>query len=598
MKCALVGSAFRAKVLCAIFVIAVAAHLPAQITFNNFSSTTGLTLNGSAARSGNVLRLTPANVGQAGSAWFNTAQPLQQGFTTKFDFQVNGGGDGFAFVIQNQPITESQPNPLNALGAGAGGLGYGQGGNPGGAPGNGIQNSLAIEFDTFANGWDMPQGSEGLDGNHVAVQSCGTGANNQFHVNVDSDFNFTTSETPAFTACTLSFGDGQALAQLSFLESPITIADGNVHTVVIDYVPPPTCIECSGPGTLTISVSGPNGQNLQQVFNGGVPVTIENLLNLLAEGKAYVGFTGGTGGATETADILNWTLTPHTPMTIGPLHTTAGHTTIFNFGAFNFKSTPEDTISSQGDDLTVTAKLIDPGTPVTFGATKNATCIDYDNTGGSCWEFDVLCSGPDCGGSYDAEFATSYDHAATIVKPGFLKNHSASCPTTMFETNQIDGFFQTRIDPTTKAKSGGTGSCWLATQDTDGISDSVSNFIGFLDPVQNAAINVVKGGQAIPLKFQVLNSNGQPLTNLSLCTTGSCPTPSITIRFGPSSCTVDTDITDISGDLAATAGNAGLQNLGNGNYQYVWKTPNVKGCYFARVSLNDGIAHDALFKLK
>jgi Bacterial lectin len=124
MKCALVGSAFRAKVLCAIFVIAVAAHLPAQITFNNFSSTTGLTLNGSAARSGNVLRLTPANVGQAGSAWFNTAQPLQQGFTTKFDFQVNGGGDGFAFVIQNQPITESQPNPLNALGAGAGGLGY------------------------------------------------------------------------------------------------------------------------------------------------------------------------------------------------------------------------------------------------------------------------------------------------------------------------------------------------------------------------------------------------------------------------------------------------------------------------------------------
>src|ERR1041385_759046 len=155
----------------------------------------------------------------------------------------------------------------------------------------------------------------------------------------------------------------------------------------------------------------------------------------------------------RNADILNWTLTPHTPMTIGPLHTTAGHTTIFNFGAFNFKSTPEDTISSQGDDLTVTAKLIDPGTPVTFGATKNATCIDYDNTGGSCWEVDVLCSGPDCGGSYDAEFATSYDHAATIVKPGFLKNHSASCPTTMFETNQIDGFFQTRIDPTTKAKS-------------------------------------------------------------------------------------------------------------------------------------------------
>ena len=596
MTCALVGSASRAKLLCMVFVITAAAQLTAQITFNNFSSTTGLTLNGSAARSGSVLRLTPATVGQAGSAWFNTAQPVQQGFTSKFDFQVNGGGDGFAFVIQNQPTT-----PLNALGAGAGALGYGQGGNPGGAPGNGIPNSLAIEFDTFANGWDIPQGSESLDGNHVAVQSCGTAANNQFHVNVDSDFNPTDSSEPAFTACTLSFGDGQAFVQLSFLDTPITIADGGVHTVVVDYDPP--CFECSS-GHLRVNIDN------QPLFgSSGIEVNLGNfegsLLSLPA-GTAYAGFAGGTGGATETADIMNWTFTPHTTMTVGPLHTTAGQTTTFNFGAFKFTSTPENTISPQGDNLTVTAVPIPAGSAVTFGLpspTKNGTCIDYDNTGGTCWEFDVLCTGPDCSGSYDAEFATSYDHAAAIIRPGFLKKHTdpSACPAFMFDTNQIDGFLQNRIDPTTKAKSGGTGSCWLATQNTDGIADSISNFIGFKEPVQNSAINVIKGGQSVPLGFQVTDSQGQPLSNLSLCTTTTCPTPSITIKFGfiaPTCSSVDSDVSDISGDLADTAGNSGLQNQGNGNYQYVWKTPKVKGCYFARVSLNDGVLHDAIFSLK
>ena len=37
-----------------------------------------------------------------------------------------------------------------------------------------ISNSLAIEFDTYQNGWDP-------DANHVAVQSCGTGPNSQVH---------------------------------------------------------------------------------------------------------------------------------------------------------------------------------------------------------------------------------------------------------------------------------------------------------------------------------------------------------------------------------------------------------------------------------
>ena len=53
-------------------------------------------------------------------------------------------------------------------------------GNP--SQGEGIPNSLAIEFDTYQNGWD-PQAVNG-NVSHVAIQSCGTGPNTSHHTTV------------------------------------------------------------------------------------------------------------------------------------------------------------------------------------------------------------------------------------------------------------------------------------------------------------------------------------------------------------------------------------------------------------------------------
>jgi len=106
---------------------------------------------------GNVLRINSANVGQVGSVWFNKLQPVSDGFLTTFTFQTTPPtqipdgpppppfpADGFAFVIQNSA------SGLRALGQGGGAIGYGSLGD---APG--IDNSVAIEFDTFANQWDV-----------------------------------------------------------------------------------------------------------------------------------------------------------------------------------------------------------------------------------------------------------------------------------------------------------------------------------------------------------------------------------------------------------------------------------------------------------
>ena len=61
----------------------------AVISFPDFSSTAGLTLNGSAAAVGNVLRVTPAIDGQAGSTFSASTVSLASNasFSTFFQFR-------------------------------------------------------------------------------------------------------------------------------------------------------------------------------------------------------------------------------------------------------------------------------------------------------------------------------------------------------------------------------------------------------------------------------------------------------------------------------------------------------------------------------
>lgn len=127
------------------------------------------------------------------------------------------------------------------------------------------------------------------------------------------------------------------------------------------------------------------------------------------------------------------------------------------------------------------------------------------------------------------------------------------------------------------------------------ITYSVSGFqfIGFDAPVTNSPVlNVATAGQAIPIAFQVLDANNNPVTNLTM--------PPVTIVFVPSSCSsfptsAETDLPDVS-----AAGNSGFQNEGDGIYTYVWKTlKSQKGtCGQLQVSLGDGAVHTADFQFK
>jgi hypothetical protein len=120
---------------------AIQAGIPTINFPSGFSSTAGLSLQGTATVTQNLLQLTLASAAASrASVWFGT--PVNIGaFTTDFNFQLlSAKADGLAFVMQNAGVS--------ALGPGGSGLGYGAS-QPGGA--GGIGKSVAVKFDLYNN---------------------------------------------------------------------------------------------------------------------------------------------------------------------------------------------------------------------------------------------------------------------------------------------------------------------------------------------------------------------------------------------------------------------------------------------------------------
>ena len=129
----------------------------APIVFSGFN----MEANGSATETSGILRLTPAANSQTGSAFISTPFSINSStsFNTYFQFRIHSGNgaDGLTFILQNAAAAE------NALGAGGGNLGYA-----------GINNSIAVEFDTFFNSsWDPNNNHTGINLNG-SVTSIGT----------------------------------------------------------------------------------------------------------------------------------------------------------------------------------------------------------------------------------------------------------------------------------------------------------------------------------------------------------------------------------------------------------------------------------------
>ena len=208
-----------------------------------FTSTSALTLGGSATVQSNAIQLTDGKPFEAGS-FFNSKRIPFGPFQTDFDFQLtNATADGFAFVLQS--------NGPDAIGSPGGGLGYG---NVPGLAGASITNSLAVAFDLHNN---LGEGSNSvrLEANGV---TSGGGAIDLTPYGLD-----------------LHSGD-RFHARI--------IAAGGVNPLY-------------GFNVIITDLQTEKAANIFLQFT-----TPFSTLN----DTGYVGFTGGTGAGTATQTILNW----------------------------------------------------------------------------------------------------------------------------------------------------------------------------------------------------------------------------------------------------------------------------------------------------
>jgi uncharacterized repeat protein (TIGR01451 family) len=432
-----------------------------------------------------VLRLTPNSTYTTGSAWFNTMQLVGSSFRTTFTFQLSGSvpassgpADGIAFVIQNSGASALGPNGC--------GIGFGDAPDGSCTPATGgIASSLAVEFDTYQNG-DIGD----VSNSHVSVQSCGTGANS-----VDESCRL---QIPSASVGVLTWADVNLLT----LQSPINLADGNVHTATISYASPASpsqtsCIVSSVPGPcLDVIVDG------NDLFPAGIPFDMTTLG--LSSGTAYVGFTAATGGGDDNQDILSWVFTPQgQTQTLQP-----GVPATYNFlnpqgqTAYTYQVTLSSSNNSSPTTTTITPIYVSSQqcdalveqTPAYTGA----QCVVYTNLGTNIQDspvmFEVTCpnlTNDQCD-PFTAQLGTQYTLSSSNILsltcidsntctgsnnpyPGWLKGagpdpkHPCTPPQSgsLFQSNQISGF---SVDQITHGNSGGTGSCWVATYDMPGES--------------------------------------------------------------------------------------------------------------------------------
>ncbi len=228
---------------CLCLATAVAPASATTIVYNDFSSTSGLTVNGDSATVATggrtVMRLSPSQFFKSGSV-FSTA-PIIFGslysFSTRFTFNLNaqqgGGADGFVFVIQ--------PN-RNTIGGSGGGIGYG-----------GIKSSLGVEYDTFNNGRNDQNSN-----NHIGINLNGS------------------------------------LASLALNNALPFILDSRQDlTSWIDYN--------GASQTIEVRLNDSNARPLSAILSYKF-----DLAAVIGSPNAFVGFTSGTGGGAANHDLVNW----------------------------------------------------------------------------------------------------------------------------------------------------------------------------------------------------------------------------------------------------------------------------------------------------
>lgn len=236
------------RMLCVGAVLAITGASPqarGDFVYDDFSDVSGLMLNGSSVQDGNVLRLTSATPWQSGSAFTVSAEELGNlnSFSTHFRFRITqSGGISDQDGSGADGIVFVLQTVSNSIGGSGGGIGY-----------QDIPNSVGVEFDTWNNG----AGYSDPDGNHVGIDTEGN------------------------------------IASLATGGEPVRLNNDEIWHAWVDYNGATQLLEARW------SMDG------VRPAPAGVSAVLD-LVDILGQDSAYLGFTSGTGSAWGNHDILSW----------------------------------------------------------------------------------------------------------------------------------------------------------------------------------------------------------------------------------------------------------------------------------------------------
>jgi hypothetical protein len=346
-------------------------------------------------------------------------------------------------------------------------------------------------------------------------------------------------------------------------------------TVKLDKTGPSANLSASGTSgdngwfvdDVTISASG------SDAVSGNVTCSADQSQTTETAGAVFNGScTNGAGLSTNAA-----------PLTVkldktGPSASLSAAGTLGNNGWY----TSNVTISTSGSDSI--------SSPVSCTAAQSQTS---DTTGQI---FNGSCTNDAGLSTYAASLTIKRDATKPTLAPSVSPNPVVlnGSATASPNANDATSGVASSSCGSVNTSSVGTYSVNCTATDNAGNTNSASanysvvyNWSGFFQPVDNTGFNIAKAGQAIPLKWRLTDANGNPVLNLT----------SVTVTVTSLSCA-----SGLTGDLVEeyAAGSSGLQNLGDGYYQFNWKTPTsyASSCKTMSLNLGDGTPHTALFQFK
>jgi hypothetical protein len=241
-------------------------------------------------------------------------------------------------------------------------------------------------------------------------------------------------------------------------------------------------------------------------------------------------------------------------------------------------------------NVTVSWTVEDNESAISSTTGCGSTTINADTAGTT-----LTCSATSAGGTDSKSVTIKRDATAPVVScidAAFLLNESPASVSANV-SDATSGALASPISDAADTSSVGAKTVSLTGYDNAGNSKNEGcaytvgyKFVGFTSPVDNPMVlNKAKAGQAIPLKWRLLDANDDPVGNLS----------SVSATVASLSCSLATTA-DALEEYAT--GSSGLQNLGNGYYQWNWKSPTsyANSCKTFKLDLGEASPRTALFQ--